>query len=115
MQGVKDSSGLYRVERRARHAERPGFPDQRVQILAHEQVPWQLPHQHRTPSYVCSPGELRIFLPRAEGRDVRLAARCETYPYGRFRPAAPRHQSRGIARRRSSWLSGHIGEYDYVR
>ena len=30
--GVKDSSGLYEVERRARHAERPGFRISELQI-----------------------------------------------------------------------------------
>ena len=29
-EGVKDASHLYEVERRARHAERPGIPDQRA-------------------------------------------------------------------------------------
>jgi len=40
MQGVKDSSGLYEVERRARHAERPGFRINELQISPTQQVPW---------------------------------------------------------------------------
>src|SRR2546427_9532709 len=41
--GVKDSSGLYEVERRARHAERPGFRISELQISSTQQVPW---HYH---------------------------------------------------------------------
>ena len=43
MAGVKDSSGLYEVERRARHAERPGFRISELQISPTQQVPW---HYH---------------------------------------------------------------------
>jgi len=43
--GVKDSSGLYEVERRARHAERPGFRISELQISPKQQVPW---HYHST-------------------------------------------------------------------
>ena len=40
MQAVKDSSHLYDVERRARHAERPGFRITELQISPTQQVPW---------------------------------------------------------------------------
>ena len=32
MEGVKDAAGLYEVERRARHAERPGFRISELQL-----------------------------------------------------------------------------------
>jgi hypothetical protein len=43
MQGVKDSSGLYEVERRAYHAVRPDFRIAELQISPAQQVPW---HYH---------------------------------------------------------------------
>jgi quercetin dioxygenase-like cupin family protein len=43
MQGVKDSSGLYEVERRAYHAVRPDFHIVELQIGPTQQVPW---HYH---------------------------------------------------------------------
>ena len=43
MNAVKDSSHLYEVERRARHAERPGFRISELQISPTQQVPW---HYH---------------------------------------------------------------------
>jgi hypothetical protein len=43
MQGVKDASGLYEVERRAYHATRPGFRITELQIGPTQHVPW---HYH---------------------------------------------------------------------
>ena len=40
MQAGKDSSALYEVARRARHAERPGFRISELQISPTQQVPW---------------------------------------------------------------------------
>jgi len=41
--GVKDTSGLYEVERRAYHAARPGFRMAELQISPTQKVPW---HYH---------------------------------------------------------------------
>ena len=43
MDAVKDTSHLYEVERRVRHAERPGFRISELQISPAQQVPW---HAH---------------------------------------------------------------------
>ena len=43
MKAVKDSSHLHEVERRALHAERPGFSIQELRIGPRQQVPW---HYH---------------------------------------------------------------------
>ncbi len=40
MQAVKDASALYEVERRAIHAERPGFRITELQIGPKQKVPW---------------------------------------------------------------------------
>ena len=42
-QPVKDASPLYEVERRAYHAERPGFRITELQLSATQKVPW---HTH---------------------------------------------------------------------
>ena len=42
-QPVKDASHLYEVERRAYHAERPGFRIAELQLSAKQKVPW---HTH---------------------------------------------------------------------
>ena len=43
MQPLKDASHLFEVERRVRHAERPGFRINELQISPTQQVPW---HYH---------------------------------------------------------------------
>jgi hypothetical protein len=42
-EAMKDASNLYEVERRARHAERPGFRINELQLGPRQQVPW---HYH---------------------------------------------------------------------
>src|SRR5437867_4425983 len=70
MQGVKDSSALYEVERRARHAERPGFRINELQISPKQQVPWHF-HTNIQDTFYVLEGELRLFL-REPKEDVRL-------------------------------------------
>src|SRR2546423_8311713 len=74
--GVKDSSGLYEVERRARHAERPGFRISELQISPKQQVPW---HYHSTvqDTFYVLEGRLRLFL-RDPKEEVELRP-GETY------------------------------------
>ena len=48
MQGVKDASGLYEVERRAYHAVRPGFRIAELQISPTQKVPWHYHSNHDT-------------------------------------------------------------------
>ena len=43
MEALKDATHLYEVERRARHAERPGFRINELQISPSQKVPW---HYH---------------------------------------------------------------------
>ena len=52
---------VYDVERRARHAERPGFRISELQISPTQQVPWHSHSQIRDTFYVLE-GQLRIFL-----------------------------------------------------
>ena len=61
MQPVKDSSGLYEVERLAYHATRPGFRITELQISPTQKVPWHYHSNVRDTFYVLE-GTIRIFL-----------------------------------------------------
>ena len=108
MQGVKDSSGLYEVERRARHAERPGFRINELQISPTQQVPWHF-HTNIQDTFYVLAGELRIFL-REPKEDVRLQP-GDTYTVRSGRP----HLVTNAGQRSATFLVLQgIGEHDYV-
>src|SRR5512145_764564 len=56
---VKDASHLYEVERRARHAERPGFRITELQISPAQQVPWHY-HSHIADTFYVLEGTIRV-------------------------------------------------------
>jgi mannose-6-phosphate isomerase-like protein (cupin superfamily) len=105
---LKDSSHLYEVERRARHAERPGFRISELQISPTQQVPWHFHTNIRDTFYVLE-GELRLFLRDPEG-DVRLKP-GETYTVRAGRPHLVTNPGRTSA---TFLVLQGIGEYDYV-
>ena len=76
MEPVKDSSHLYQVERRARHAERPGFQISELQLSPTQRVPWHYHSEVQDTFYVLQ-GQLRLFLrdPKEEVR-LRRRTRC---------------------------------------
>ena len=61
MQGMKDASGLYEVERRAYHAARPGFRIMELQIGPTQKVPWHY-HNNVIDTFYVLAGSIRIFL-----------------------------------------------------
>ncbi len=83
MEAVKDSSHLYEVERRARHAERPGFRISELQIGPRQQVPWHYHNNVQDTFYVLQ-GLLRLFL-RDPKEELRLEP-GETYTVRARRP-----------------------------
>jgi len=83
LDAVKDASHLYEVERRARHAERPGFRIQELQISPRQQVPWHYHNNVQDTFYVLE-GHVRLFL-RDPKEDVRLGP-GETYTVRARRP-----------------------------
>ena len=94
MKGVKDSSGLYEVERRAYHAARPGFRIAELQISPTQKVPWHY-HTNVHDTFYVVTGTIRIFSSASEGRGATDARR------DLFRSAeapAPRHQRRRCVR-----------------
>ena len=106
--GVKDSSGLYEVERRARHAERPGFRISELQISATQQVPWHY-HSNVQDTFYVLEGTLRLFL-RDPKEEVRLGP-GETYA---VRPGRPHLVTNGGKASATFLVLLGIGEYDYV-
>ena len=108
MEGVTDSSHLYEVERRARHAERPGFRISELQISPSQRVPWHY-HTHIQDTFYVLRGRLQLFL-RDPNEEVRLEP-GETYS---VRPGRPHLVTNaGDASATFLVLQG-IGEYDYV-
>src|SRR5687767_13365901 len=97
MDAVKDSSHLYEVERRARHAERPGFRISELQISPTQQVPWHS-HTNIQDTFYVLEGRLRLFL--REPNTVRPG-----------RPHLVTNAGEGSA---TFLVLQGIGEYDYV-
>jgi mannose-6-phosphate isomerase-like protein (cupin superfamily) len=108
MEAVKDSSGLYEVERRARHAERPGFRISELQLGPTQRVPWHCHTSIQDTFYVLE-GRLRLYL-RDPKEQVDLGP-GETYAVRARRPHLVTNA--GTTSVVFLVLQG-IGEYDYV-
>jgi Uncharacterized conserved protein, contains double-stranded beta-helix domain len=67
LQPVKDASHLYEVERRARHAERPGFRISELQLSPTQTVPWHF-HTNISDTFYVLEGEMRLFLQKPKRR-----------------------------------------------
>lgn len=108
MDAVKDSSGLYQVERRARHAERPGFRITELQIGPTQKVPWHHHTRIEDTFYVLA-GTLRVFL-RDPKEEVRLG------PGDSYRVRAGRAHlvTNGGDTSVTFLVLQGMGEYDYV-
>jgi quercetin dioxygenase-like cupin family protein len=70
LQPVKDASHLYEVERRDRHAERPGFRISELQLSPTQTVPWHY-HTKISDTFYVLEGEMRLFLQQPK-EEVRL-------------------------------------------
>jgi len=108
MEALKDSSHLYQVERRAHHAERPGFRITELTLSPTQRVPWHCHTRIQDTFYVLE-GRLRLFL-REPKEDVRLGP-GETYAVRAGRPHLVTNA--GEASATFLVLQG-LGEYDYV-
>ena len=108
MQAVKDSSHLYEVERRARHAERPGFRITELQISPSQQVPWHYHSAVQDTFYVLQ-GQLRLFL-----RDPKEAVQLGPGDTYSVRPGRPHLVTNGGDASATFLVLQGIGEYDYV-
>ena len=108
MEPVKDASHLYEVERRARHAERPGFRISELQLSPTQTVPWHY-HNNVEDTFYVLEGQIRIFL-RDPKEDVRLGP-GETFAVRARRPHLVTNA--GTSSTTFLVLQG-LGEYDYV-
>ena len=108
MEPLKDASHLYEVERRAYHAERPGFRISELQISPTQQVPWHCHSNVRDTFYVLD-GALRIFLRDPKER-VHLGP-GDTYTVAPRRPHLVTNGGRVSA---TFLVLQGIGEYDFV-
>jgi mannose-6-phosphate isomerase-like protein (cupin superfamily) len=108
MESIKDASHLYEVERRALHAERPGFRISELQIGPTQSVPWHFHSVIQDTFYVIE-GTIRIFLLDPE-EEVRLG-RGETYTVRARRPHLVTNGGESSA---TFLVLQGVGEYDYV-
>src|SRR5499426_2609062 len=108
VKGVKDSSALYEVERRAYHAARPGFRIAELQISPTQKVPWHYHSNVHDTFYVVS-GAIRIFLQRPK-EEVRLTV-GQTYSVPPKRPHLVTNAGDTCA---VFMVLQGIGDYDFV-
>ncbi len=108
LQPVKDASHLYEVERRARHAVRPGFHISELQLSPTQKVPWHY-HTNISDTFYVLEGEMRLFLQNPK-EEVRLKP-GETYVAAPKRPHLVTNA--GTTSLTFLVLQG-MGEYDYV-
>ena len=108
MEPVKDASHLYEVERRARHAERPGFRISELSISPTQRVPWHY-HTNIQDTFYVLAGRLRLFL-RDPKEEIQLGV-GETYS---VRPGRPHLVTNGGDTSATFLVLQGIGEYDYV-
>jgi len=107
-EGLKDASHLYEVERRAYHAERPGFRISELQISPTQKVPWHYHNNVQDTFYVLD-GHIRPFLQQPK-QEVKLGP-GETYSVAAGRPHLV---TNGGDRSATFLVLQGIGEYDYV-
>ena len=108
MEPMKDASHFYECERRALHAERPGFRITELQISPTQKVPWHL-HSNVQDTFYIIAGRIRLFL-REPKEEVQLDP-GETYSVRPRRPHLVTNVGDGSA---TFLVLQGIGEYDYV-
>ncbi|MDB5034894.1 MAG: cupin protein [Chlorobi bacterium] len=108
MESIGDASHLYKVERRARHAERPGFRISELQISPTQSVPWHC-HSNVQDTFYVIEGEIGILL-REPDEEVRLGS-GDTHSVPPGRPH--RVVNAGEISATFLILQG-IGDYDYI-
>jgi mannose-6-phosphate isomerase-like protein (cupin superfamily) len=107
MATLKDGTALYDVERRVRHAERPGFRITELQIGPTQEIPSHS-HPQTQDTFSVLEGEIRVVLgdPDEELR-LRSGEICAVPP---GRP----HRVTNGGDRSATFLVLQHGEYDYV-
>jgi len=108
MEAVKDASHLYEVERRTKHAERPGFRINEIQLSTTQKVPWHYHNNVQDTFYVLK-GQIRVFL-----RDPKEEIRLEPGQTYTVAPKRPHLVINGGDSSATFLVLQGIGEYDFV-
>ena len=108
MEALNDTSHLYEVERRALHAQRPGFRISELQISKTQKVPWHY-HSNVQDTFYVLQGSIRIFM--QEPKENVTLRPGETYAVPPRRPHLVTNA--GEASATFLVLQG-LGEYDFV-
>ena len=108
MEAPKEAKRPYEVERSARHAERPGFRINELQISPSQKVPWHT-HTNVQDTFYVLQGRIRVSL-RDPNEEIHLA-RGETYAVAPSRPHQVTNAGDGSA---IFLILQGFGEYDFV-
>lgn len=107
MKPINDASREYEVERRAVHAQRPGFRISELQISPEQEVPWHT-HSNVKDTFYVLEGRIRVSLQDPD-QEVVLAP-AETFAVVAGRP----HRVSNAGEESATFLVLQgIGEYDY--
>jgi quercetin dioxygenase-like cupin family protein len=104
---MKDTTHLYAVERRARHAERPGFRISEIQISPSQKVPWHY-HTNVQDTFYVLQGRIRVFL-----RDPRQEVQLGPGASYAVPPKRPHLVVNGGDASATFLVLQGIGEYDF--
>lgn len=105
---VANADHLYEVERRDRHAERPGFRISELQLSPTQTVPWHY-HTNISDTFYVLAGEMRLFLQKPK-EEVRLGV-GQSYVAAPGRPHLVTNAGTGSL---TFLVLQGVGEYDYV-
>ncbi|HKR12162.1 MAG TPA: cupin domain-containing protein [Pyrinomonadaceae bacterium] len=105
---LSNADHVYEVERRARHAERPGFRISELQISSSQFVPWHC-HTKISDTFYVIEGQIKLLL--LDPAEEMLLGPGETYTVRKKRPH--RVENAGSTSATFLVLQG-VGEYDYV-
>ena len=108
MEAVSNADHLYEVERRVRHAERPGFRISELQISPTQFVPWHC-HTKISDTFYVIEGRVKLLL-KNPVEEVLLGP-SESYAVQVRRPH--RVENAGSTSATFLVIQG-VGEYDYV-
>jgi len=107
-QSLQDASHLYEVERRARHAERPGFRISELQLSPTQKVPWHT-HTNVSDTFYVLEGEMRLFL-----QDPKEEVKLKPGEVYAVKPKRPHLVTNGGKTSLTFLVLQGVGEYDYV-
>ena len=108
MEPLKDASQFYEVERRQRHAERPGFRISELTLSPTQQVPWHYHSRIQDTFYVLE-GRIRVFLREPKEEVVLGPGETLAVP-----PRRPHLVVNGGDHSATFLILQGIGAYDFV-